>query len=115
MSETLIPGPGARADVDLTHSTNPLPPMLPPQAYEFPWPPIRDFISMNISLMMSQQSLQVGEQMLEAGAPGVTEERVAAVRAQVRLLTTELEKCNMRVEQGIVAFEGKGPRLILPR
>lgn len=115
MSETLVPEPHQTADVDLTHTSNPLPPMMPPRAYEFPWPEMRDFISLNISLMQSQQSLMVGEQMLAADAPGVTEERVAEVRKQVRMLTEQLQLCNARVEQGILALEGRGPRLILPR
>lgn len=114
-SDTLQPGPEVTANVDMTHSSTPLPPMMPPPAYEFPWRDVRDFIAMNISLMMAQQSLMVGEAMMEQGAPHVTEEKLSVVRAQVRALTAELEKCNARVERGIIDFEGKGPRLILPR
>lgn len=115
MSDTLVPEPHQTANVDLTDATNPLPAMMPPRAYEFPWPEMRDFVSLNISMMMTQQSLMVGEKMLEAGAPNVNEEAIAAVRKQLRMLTEQLQLCNARVEQAVIAFEGKGPRLILPR
>lgn len=101
--------------VDRTETANPLPPMMPPRAYEFPWPEVRDFISTQISVMLGQQQLMVGEQLLAAGAPHVTEERLNAIRTQVRDLTDLLQKINAKIENGIMEFEAKKPRLILPR
>lgn len=101
--------------IDRTDEANPLPPMMPPRAYEFPWPEMRDYTSTAASLMLARQSLMIGEQMLAAGAPQVTEERLNEIRAQVRGLTELLQAINVKIEAGIIAFEGRGPRLILPR
>lgn len=104
-----------KGNIDKTAEAEPLPPMLPPAAYEFPWPAIRDFVSIHTSLMLAQQNLMIGEQMLAAGHPSVNEAALQQIRDKVRELTQIVHATNARVEAGIIAFEGKGPRLILPR
>lgn len=110
-----IVGADDEISTDKTDVANPLPPMLPPAAYEFPWPSIRDFVSMNMSLMLAQQNLMIGEQMMAQGHPAVTEPKLQEIRDKVRELTQIVQTINGKVESGLIAFEGKGPRLILPR
>lgn len=86
-----------------------------PRKYDFPWPLIRDFISVKISEMLAQQNALVGEQMLAKGAEGVQTEQVEQVKAMHRKLVATTDGLNTLIEGELSALEGKGPRIIMPR
>ena len=95
-----------------------VPPEAVPRAADpllFPWPEIRDFISTMVSGMMAQQNLMVGEAILASGAPNASAEQVETVRELTRKLDVQLLNLNGAVEQKLAEFEGKRPRIILPR
>lgn len=90
-----------------------------PPPYDFPWQEIRDFISTSVSLMLAQQNHMIGSQMVaketnENKRKALVEQLlgVGRVRDQLNLQTQAL---NDIIEKKLQEFEGKRPRLILPR
>lgn len=81
----------------------------------FPWPEVRDFVSVLISQMLCQQSVLVGEKMLSSGAPGVTPEQLATVRAQAKELERITQALNEQIEQKLAEWQGARPRLLIAR
>lgn len=82
---------------------------------EFPWPEMRDFISVLISKMLAQQNLMVGEKMLDAKAAGITEEQVNNVRDTFKHLEMTTQQINQVIEQKLLQWEGKAPKLLIAR
>lgn len=75
----------------------------PKRPYDFPWPEIRDFISVLISQKLAEQSALIGQNMLDQQAPGVTEEGVEAVRVKVAELTAYTQHLNQLIEKTFTA------------
>jgi hypothetical protein len=86
-----------------------------PPPFEFPWREMRDFIAVFSNRLAAERDVAVGEAMLKAKHPDATEEQVANVRRKVAEMEQLERILNHNIEQRLIAIEGNGPRIVIPR
>lgn len=90
------------------------PEQTPPKlTMRFPWQELKDYMSLQVSLMLCTQNLMVGEVMQQKDPAMVPPEQLASLRKQKAEMEMMLHSLNLHITKRIKDAEENAPRIIL--